>query len=437
MPPPAPAPAQTAGKPAPRELADWVKASSQNAKLMVELMAKIQPEAAASLGVEGYDDQISDMTPGFIGRQLKAIREVREELARRLPGEADARVKQDLEILIKTADDMIKQTELSDRLEVPYVSLAELMFGSFRGLLDDQVAASRHPAAAVRLRKYAGLEPGTKPITEHVIALVRERMADPKLLPPVKSKVEKDLAQATFFVAGIGKLCERFKVPGFGPAYETLKGQLAAWDGFVRSEVLPRSREDFRMPPELYAHALDQIGIDIPPAELASRAHLAFADIQEQMRVVAAEVAKDKGLPWAHYREVIRALKKDQVVGEAILALYKERLGQIEAIIRDKQILTLPNRPARIRLATEAESGDPRTQHASPPVAGQHGRGRRVRAPARRPRQVGEEAEVRRLHVRRRLLDPDGPRGPARPRATVLGDDGTGRLRRPGPLRVQ
>ena len=90
--------------------------------------------------------------------------------------ETDPRVKQDLEILVKAAADMIKGTELSERLEVPYFSLDQLMFGSFRGLLDDQVSAGRRPAALVRLRKYTGLEPGTKPITEHAMAYVRERL---------------------------------------------------------------------------------------------------------------------------------------------------------------------------------------------------------------------------------------------------------------------
>ncbi len=131
------------------------------------------------------------------------------ELVRRLAEESDPLVKQDLEILVKAASDMIKGTELSERLEVPSFSLDQLMFQSFRGLLDDQVSASRRPAALVRLRKYTGLEPGTKPITELAIAYIREKLAQRNLVPPVKSKLQKDMAQATFFVAGVGKLFER------------------------------------------------------------------------------------------------------------------------------------------------------------------------------------------------------------------------------------
>jgi uncharacterized protein (DUF885 family) len=354
-------------KAVPRPLAGWVKKSNQHAKLMIELMAKLAPEQAAQLGVEGYDDQITDFSPGFVERQLKATRAVHTELVRRLAEESDPLVKQDLEILVKAASDMIKGTELSERLEVPSFSLDQLMFQSFRGLLDHQVSASRRPAALVRLRKYTGLEPGTKPITELAIAYIREKLAQRNLVPPVKAKLEKDMAQATFFVAGVGKLFEQFKLAGYQPAYEKLKEQLAVWDKFVASELLPRSRDDFRMPPELYAFSLEQIGIDIPPTELAAKAHLAFSEIQGQMQQVAAVVAREKGLPSADYRDVIRALKKDQLVGAAILAHYNARLKEIETIIRDQSIVTLPAREARVRTATEAESARTPAPNMHPP----------------------------------------------------------------------
>jgi Bacterial protein of unknown function (DUF885) len=350
-----------------RPLADWVKKSNGNAKLMIELMAKLQPELAAQFGVEGYDDQISDLTPGFVERELKASRQVHAELVRRLGVESDPRVKQDLEILVKSASDIIKGTELNERLKVPDFSLDQLIFRSFRGLLDDQVAAGRRPAALVRLRKYAGLEPGTKPIAELAIAHVREKLAQPGLLPPVKAKLQKDLAQAPFFVEGVGKLFERFKLDGYRPAYAKLKEQLAAWDEFVKSEVLPRSRDDFRMPPELYAFSLEEIGIDIPPHELSAKAHLAYREIQGQMQEAAGVVAGERKLPSADYRDAIRALKQEQLIGPAILPHYKARLKEIEAIIRDKQIVSLPEREARVRLATQAESAATPAPNMRPP----------------------------------------------------------------------
>jgi Bacterial protein of unknown function (DUF885) len=45
-------------------------------------------------------------------------------------------------------------------------------------------------------------------------------------------------------------------------------------------------------------------------------------------------------------------------VGEAILPHYQKRIGDIEQIIRREQLVTLPERKMRIRLATEAESAN-------------------------------------------------------------------------------
>ena len=102
-------------------------------------------------------------------------------------------------------------------------------FGSFRGLLDDQISASRRPAALVRLRKYTGLEPGTKPITELAMAYVRERMKHPKLLRPSSPRSRRTWPSRRFFVAGIGKLFAKFEIQGYETAYEKLKEQLGAW----------------------------------------------------------------------------------------------------------------------------------------------------------------------------------------------------------------
>src|SRR5581483_12061249 len=147
-----------------------------------------------------------------------------------------------------------------------------------------------------------------------------------------------------------------YKIAGYEAPYAKLKEQLADYESFVRKEIVPRARQDFRLPPELYAFDLENYGIDIPPAELAAMAHKAFAEIQGQMQTVAAQVAKEKGYKVTDYRDVIRELKKDQIVGDAILPHYQQRLKDIEAIIRREHLVTLPDRPARIRLASDAET---------------------------------------------------------------------------------
>jgi uncharacterized protein (DUF885 family) len=64
---------------------------------------------------------------------------------------------------------------------------------------------------------------------------------------------------------------------------------------------------------------------------------------------------------------VIRQLKKQQITGDAILPFYEARLKAIEAIVDKQKLVTLPTRPAIIRLATPAETAQQPAPHMQPP----------------------------------------------------------------------
>src|ERR1700721_4609666 len=85
------------------------------------------------------------------------------------------------------------------------------------------------------------------------------------------------------------------------------------------------------------------------------------------MKVAAAEIAQQRHLSSPDYRDVIHELKKQQLVGDAILPFYENRLKQIEQIIVAQKIVTLPDRPARIRIATAAETAQQPAPHMVAP----------------------------------------------------------------------
>ena len=62
--------------------------------------------------------------------------------------------------------------------------------------------------------------------------------------------------------------------------------------------------------------------------QVAAMAHQAFDEWQAEMKPIAAQIAKQRNLPSSDYRDVIGELKKKQIVGDAILPLYQERLKQ-------------------------------------------------------------------------------------------------------------
>ncbi|MDX1984884.1 MAG: DUF885 domain-containing protein [Bryobacteraceae bacterium] len=347
--------------------AEWVERSNQYARIVLSTMARFSPEGAGSTGMEGVDDQVSILTEARRRESLAALRKAAADLKRKLDSEKDARVRQDLEIILEACQDNIRGSELSEKYSLPYPRIAQIVFGGLRGLLDDQVAASRRAAALVRLRKYAGMEPGHTPIAVQAERRVRERLRNAKLLGPFREAVEQDLARSATFLDGIGQLFEKYRITGFEGPLAKLKEQVAAYNAFVKKEVLPRARTDFRLPPELYAFSLRQYGVDIEPAELIGMARAEFTALQTKMDEVAAKVAEERGWKKKGYRDVISELKKEQLVGDAILAHYQQRLAQMEAIVKRENLVTLPGRPARIRISSAAETAAQPAPNMRPP----------------------------------------------------------------------
>ena len=138
-----------------------------------------------------------------------------------------------------------------------------------------------------------------------------------------------------------------------GPHLATLKTQFAAYEKAVRADVMPRTRTDFKLPPELYASNLEQFGVDIPPAELAQMAHTRLRrDPEGDAGDRRGDRARSRADPSADYRDVIRELKKQQLVGDAILPHYQARLKRARG----------DHPPREARHAADASRADPHRQ---------------------------------------------------------------------------
>src|ERR1044072_9894672 len=82
----------------------WVARSNENAQVLLKVIARFNPESAGQFGVEGLDEQVVDWKPGVIERSNQATREAAKTLKERLASEKDESVRQDLEILLSSAE---------------------------------------------------------------------------------------------------------------------------------------------------------------------------------------------------------------------------------------------------------------------------------------------------------------------------------------------
>lgn len=366
-----PASAGTADTPA------WIARSNENAQLLVKDLARFSPEFASRVGVAGFDDKIADLTPGVEERTRLALTASRDELAKRIMVETDPLVRQDLEILVESANNQLNTNALTARLMLPYADIAQLIFFGEFSLLDDQIDPARRPAALARLKLYTGLAPGSKAVAELAKERYLEKKAAAGLLPPYKGEIEKHLTAMPRYAAGIRQLYGKYgidRLDGAPAALDALDTQLKAYADWIRTTILPTARSDYRLPAELYADNLRNIGLEIPPEEVMQKAQLAFAEIRNEMRAIAPLVARQHGFPDSDYRAVIRALKKEQITKAEVEPYYRTVITEIEAIIRREKILTLPDRPMLMRLASEAENAaQPAPHYQPPPLIGSKG----------------------------------------------------------------
>ena len=248
--------------------AAWIEKSNQHAQLVLEMLARFHPEVGSMFGMPGVDERVIDLGPGIDDREFAVMRETESALQKRLGTENDTQVKQDLEIMLDLVARSIEMHVASRAILLPYRHLAETIYRGLRTVLDHQNAPERQRSGLPRLRRYAGLEPGSTPVAHEAIARWREKAKDPKLIGPARAEVEKNLGDATALLDGLAPMFEAAKIGGYEPALAELRKQMSEYEAFVRGEVLARARPSFRQPGELYRIGLKNVGVDMALEEL-------------------------------------------------------------------------------------------------------------------------------------------------------------------------
>jgi len=362
--------------------ADWIEDSDKNAMVVLRSQAAFQPESIARAGLSEFDGDVFDLNANYTERQDANDRRLLVEMNKRLAVETHPKVKQDLEILIRSLNDEIETRRIDNKYMLPYLNIHRAMFGSFNALLDPRNDRERYAKALERLRKYNGSEDGFTPVTELAKARSRERFDVAGLAGPYKGELEKDLSDAPRYIAGVKAMFERVDLAGWQDEFTKLEDQLTEYSEWVSEEMLPRARQNNQLPAEVYANNLKNFGVRATPEELIAeaqygyqfirRAQYGYQFIRSEMKALAFRIAEDRGWEDKRLVPVMRKLKAEQIPQDEILEVYKGRLAQIEDIIRRENIITLPERDASIRLATEAESAAVPAPFMSPPT-GQYG----------------------------------------------------------------
>lgn len=355
----------------------WVAHSNELAQILLQAQAPFQPEMTSFFGVPGYDDKVVDLGADNTGRYRAAMNKAREQLREKLQVERDPNLRQDLEIMIAAAERNIESSTLNEQHLMPWMDVPQTVFGGINGLLSDQVPEARRAKALDRLNAYLGKAPGTQPLATLARQRYEEKSGTPNLLQPTKIEVDQALANVDTYIAGIGKLFAKYKIDGADASLAELSTQMKDYIAWTQKDVLPKARTDNRLPAELYAFQLKEVGVDIDPALLMQRAQLEYMETRAMMRQLAPLVVQAKGLKVADntdYVAVIRALKQDKISNDKLESHYRGVIDAIDPIIHKQGIVDVPQRPLQMRLGSEAESAASPAPHYLPaPLVGNTG----------------------------------------------------------------
>lgn len=346
---------------------EWVQRSNDIAYKLLESTAQFAPEFVGQSGVDGYDEEIFDLGDNLYERQIAVSEKNIAMLEALLAKEEDPRVAQDIEIMIKSEKDGMEANRINYEKVLPYGNLTGLIFAGFRGLLDRQVPLERQKAALVRLKKYTGSAEGYEALTELAKLRLTERSQIPGLIKPYSGEVQQDLERSPVMILGLQSVFEATELEGYEEDLAVLTEQLTAYNDWVEESILPNTRESAALPRELYELQLKNYGVDDSPEALIRTGQVGFMNIRNEMMALAPLVAKQMGYDTSDYREVIRLLKADQVHGDELMAKYREIMRELDTIIVREGLVSLPDEPARVRMATPAETAQQPAAHLDVP----------------------------------------------------------------------
>ena len=345
---------------------DWVETSNAHTQKAIALQASFYPLGAASAGYEQYDGLVNDMSLDRNQRYVAAATALIAEYEAAMATETNPFVRQDLQILIDSLKLDNEGIALSDKYLLDYAEVPQGLFGAVGMLLSDQTAEHRRAKALELLQRYTGTWPDTVPMTELAKRRFEASRGDGKM-GPYRVEVEESVANIPTFVAGIRDLFAKYEIDGADEALDAMERQLTDYGQWTQTTVLPASRDSARLPEEIYALSLRQVGIDMAPQDSMQQARRGFYELRAQMEALAPQVAAKYGWKETDMASVMANLKKMTVPNDEIEDFYRDVNRKLEAEIRRHEIVSLPDSELQMRVASAAESAAQPAPHMRPP----------------------------------------------------------------------
>ncbi|HET9471704.1 MAG TPA: hypothetical protein VFO24_11420, partial [Usitatibacter sp.] len=205
---------------------EWVVRSNAYAAPILEDTGRFNPEFASRTGNDKFDTDIVDLGPRIQERVVARIEERLAQARGERDREGDPRVREDLDITIAMLERQLESERVRHELLFTYYDAAAIVNSGLMPLLDARNKPQRQARALVRIRRYAGLEPGYTPVAALARDRTEEEIARPGTIGPYADEVRQSLDNTDFFIKGIAERLRQDGLTGWERDFDVLAGQL-------------------------------------------------------------------------------------------------------------------------------------------------------------------------------------------------------------------
>jgi uncharacterized protein (DUF885 family) len=296
------------------------------------------PSAATAAGLHEYDSRLETRSREAVGREVSRLRDVLNLLARINAAVLPEETRYDYLVLTSHARGQL--------LELQDIRAWQHDPNVYNRLISESVDS-------ILKRNYAPIEQRLNSVLareREVARLLGEARANLEIPPRIYT--ETALAQARgsidYFSRVVPQMIERAGGSSLNAArkaeFETANnGVITALRSFIEwleRDLLPRSTGNYAIGEENYRRKLlyDEM-VETPIAQLIADGERELRRTQEEMRVLAEEIAPGRGI-----KAALRALGREHPSANGLVGDTRAELDRIRAFVRTENILTPPAR---------------------------------------------------------------------------------------------
>jgi hypothetical protein len=339
----------------------WRSASNAIARELATDLGRFHPVwIAAYAGIKQYESAFTPYGLEVDTQALKMLAEWKLRLENEIKTSQEVDLTRDLRILLGyvSQEAQILEAERSNEV-ISFESPAEQILEALMLVINEQSTQESRKAGLVRFKTAVAGTSSQKPMIDGVLEVLAHQVKTYRSpIWPYQGEVKRYLEENQTALKAVRDLLEQnFESVEWKTEFANFSAQVERYNAFVKAKILPNVRLNPVLPRELYLLRLHANGVFALPEELMAKAKTDFEAMYVDFESLARKIAADRKMENSDPASVFHKLREEQIVGrDEILKALQKANDKIEKLIREHDVVTLPEIPPIIQIASPEES---------------------------------------------------------------------------------